>query len=167
VTTEPIDPPGDETFAAVRPLLAEHAELERRMADPAIHADPAVARKLGRRYAELSAVEQGFRDSLRVRLWIRAGRKADRPKAAAAPWRDRAGCWVEIAVVAGFNPVAKQIEHRLFVDCSGREDARSRGMARNFADREPLATGEGRSRVEAETAPPDRLPSLARLVAAA
>jgi len=61
VTTEPIDPPGDETFAAVRPLLAEHAELERRMADPAIHADPAVARKLGRRYAELSAVEQGFR----------------------------------------------------------------------------------------------------------
>jgi peptide chain release factor 1 len=61
VTTEPTDPPGDETFAAVRPLLAEHAELERRMADPAIHADAAVARKLGRRYAELNAVEQGFR----------------------------------------------------------------------------------------------------------
>jgi peptide chain release factor 1 len=65
VTTEPIDSPGgvpgDETFAAVRPLLAEHAELERRMADPAIHADAALARKLGRRYAELTAVEQGFR----------------------------------------------------------------------------------------------------------
>jgi peptide chain release factor 1 len=50
-----------DPFAAVRPLLAEHAELERRMADPSIHADAALARKLGRRYAELTAVEQGFR----------------------------------------------------------------------------------------------------------
>jgi peptide chain release factor 1 len=50
-----------EPFAAVAPLLAEHAELERRMADPSIHADPALARRLGRRYAELSAVEQAYR----------------------------------------------------------------------------------------------------------
>ncbi|HEY0640047.1 MAG TPA: peptide chain release factor 1, partial [Pseudonocardiaceae bacterium] len=32
-------------------LLAEHAELERRLADPAVHADRAEARKLGRRHA--------------------------------------------------------------------------------------------------------------------
>ena len=41
---------------AVDALLAEHAELELRLADPAIHADAAAARKLGRRYAALSPV---------------------------------------------------------------------------------------------------------------
>ncbi|MCX2732263.1 peptide chain release factor 1 [Saccharopolyspora sp. NFXS83] len=35
-------------------LLAEHAELERRLAEPDVHADQATARKLGRRYAELT-----------------------------------------------------------------------------------------------------------------
>ena len=47
-------------LAAVQPLLAEHAELELRLADPAIHADAGLARTLGRRYAELSVVQQGF-----------------------------------------------------------------------------------------------------------
>jgi peptide chain release factor 1 len=37
-------------------LLAEHAELEQRLADPAVHADVALARDLGRRYAELGPV---------------------------------------------------------------------------------------------------------------
>jgi peptide chain release factor 1 len=52
---------GPSQFAAVEPLLAEHAELERRLADPAVHADAGLARRLGRRYAELGAVEQGYR----------------------------------------------------------------------------------------------------------
>lgn len=42
--------------AGVDALVAEHAELERRLADPAVHADAATARKLGRRYAELGPV---------------------------------------------------------------------------------------------------------------
>jgi peptide chain release factor 1 len=37
-------------------LLDEHADLERALADPAVHADAATARKLGRRYAELGPV---------------------------------------------------------------------------------------------------------------
>src|SRR5579872_5120889 len=37
-------------------LLAEYAETERALADPAIHADQAAARRLGRRYAELSPI---------------------------------------------------------------------------------------------------------------
>ncbi len=37
-------------------LRNEHAELEQRLAEPAVHADPGRARTLGRRYAELSAV---------------------------------------------------------------------------------------------------------------
>lgn len=40
-------------FEVLEPVLAEHAELQRRLADPAVHADPATARSLGRRYAEL------------------------------------------------------------------------------------------------------------------
>ncbi len=39
-------------------LLAEHAELERRLADPSIHADQPTARALGRRYAELSPLAE-------------------------------------------------------------------------------------------------------------
>jgi peptide chain release factor 1 len=37
-------------------LLAEYAELERRLADPAIHADQSAARKVGRRFAELTPI---------------------------------------------------------------------------------------------------------------
>ncbi|MGF7233905.1 MAG: PCRF domain-containing protein, partial [Frankia sp.] len=42
-------------------LIAEHADLETRLADPAVHADPAVARALGRRYAALSGVVETSR----------------------------------------------------------------------------------------------------------
>ena len=41
-----------EAFAAAEPLLAEHAQIEAQLADPAVHADAGNARKLGRRYAE-------------------------------------------------------------------------------------------------------------------
>jgi peptide chain release factor 1 len=39
-------------------LLAEHAELERKLADPSVHADQGLARRLGRRYAELSQIAE-------------------------------------------------------------------------------------------------------------
>ena len=50
-----------DPFAAVRPLLAEHAEIERALADPAVHADAGRARTLGRRYAELNRVVGAYR----------------------------------------------------------------------------------------------------------
>jgi peptide chain release factor 1 len=37
-------------------LLAEHSELEKQLADPSIHADAGLARRVGRRYAELSPI---------------------------------------------------------------------------------------------------------------
>jgi peptide chain release factor 1 len=37
-------------------LLAEYAEVEKALADPAVHADPATARRLGRRFAELAPI---------------------------------------------------------------------------------------------------------------
>jgi peptide chain release factor 1 len=39
-------------------LLEEYAELERRLADPAIHADQMAARKVGRRFAELTPISK-------------------------------------------------------------------------------------------------------------
>jgi peptide chain release factor 1 len=50
-----------DAFAAVQPLLAEHAEIERALADPAVHADAGRARTLGRRYAELNQVVGAYR----------------------------------------------------------------------------------------------------------
>jgi peptide chain release factor 1 len=43
-------------------LLQEYAELERELADPAVHADQDKARKLGRRYSELTPVVRTLRE---------------------------------------------------------------------------------------------------------
>jgi peptide chain release factor 1 len=40
--------------------LDEHAELQLRLSDPAVHADQGLARRLGRRYAELSGIVEGY-----------------------------------------------------------------------------------------------------------
>jgi peptide chain release factor 1 len=58
-------------FEAVDGLIAEHAELERQLADPAVHADQAAARRLNQRYAELSAVVRAYRE------WQRLGGDAE------------------------------------------------------------------------------------------
>ncbi|MGA8116762.1 MAG: peptide chain release factor 1 [Actinocatenispora sp.] len=51
-------------------LRTEYAELEQRLADPALHADPAEARRVGRRYAELGPLVRtaGDLDSTRADL---------------------------------------------------------------------------------------------------
>jgi peptide chain release factor 1 len=51
-------------------LLAEHADLEARLADPAVHSDQTVARELGRRYAEIGPIvaTANQRDTLRQDL---------------------------------------------------------------------------------------------------
>ncbi len=54
-------------FEQVERLVAEHLALGERLADPSVHADPAQARRLGRRYAELGAVVSTYHD------WQRAG----------------------------------------------------------------------------------------------
>ncbi len=43
-------------------LIREYAELEHRLADPAIHTDQGLARKLGRRYAELAPIVRSAND---------------------------------------------------------------------------------------------------------
>jgi peptide chain release factor 1 len=49
-------------FEAVEGLVAEHAELEHRLAEPGLHADQALAKKLNQRYAELTSVLRAYRD---------------------------------------------------------------------------------------------------------
>jgi len=47
-------------FEAVDGLVAEHAELEHKLADPGIHADQGAAKRLNQRYAELSAIVRAY-----------------------------------------------------------------------------------------------------------
>ncbi len=54
-------------FEQVEGLVAEHADLERRLADPGVHADQATARALGRRYAQLGPVVSTYQ------AWKQAG----------------------------------------------------------------------------------------------
>lgn len=62
-------------------LLAEHDELEQRLADPVIHADQAAARRVGRRYAELSPIHKTASELSALRADIAAAKEL----AAAAP----------------------------------------------------------------------------------
>jgi peptide chain release factor 1 len=55
--------------------VREHAELERRLADPGVHADQSAARTLGRRYAELGPIVAAYRDWQRTRDDIEAARE--------------------------------------------------------------------------------------------
>ncbi len=56
-------------------LLAEHAELERALADPDVHADPGRARTLGRRYSELGPVVEAIRELHAVQGDLAAARE--------------------------------------------------------------------------------------------
>ena len=49
-------------FEAVESLVEEHAMLEERMGDPALHADQAASKRVGQRYAELSAIIRTYRE---------------------------------------------------------------------------------------------------------
>ncbi|PNL17747.1 peptide chain release factor 1 [Micrococcus sp. FDAARGOS_333] len=70
-------------FDSVTELLAEHRELTERLADPAVHADAALARRLGRRYAELGAVVAAHT------AWVQAEEDlADAAELAAEPGED-------------------------------------------------------------------------------
>ena len=57
-------------FEAVESMLGEHAELEARLAEPETHADARLAKRLNRRYSELSAVIRTWRE------WQRLGEDA-------------------------------------------------------------------------------------------
>lgn len=58
-------------FESVATLLAEHDDLQQQLSDPAIHADAGRARKVNRRYAELSQIAHAYE------VWQQAGGDLD------------------------------------------------------------------------------------------
>lgn len=54
-------------FESVKGLLAEHEDLQEQLADPALHSDAARAKKVNRRYAELSQIKAAHEN------WIQLG----------------------------------------------------------------------------------------------
>jgi peptide chain release factor 1 len=68
-------------FEAVEALRTEYAELEERMVDPALHADQATARRVGKRYAALAPIVRTYAEWLQTGDDIEAARElaADDP----------------------------------------------------------------------------------------
>ena len=62
-------------FEAVSQLADEHAELEGKLADPSVHSDQSLARKLGQRYAELSSVLRAHEEWLQLGENLEAARE--------------------------------------------------------------------------------------------
>ncbi len=62
-------------FEAVATLAEEHRDLERRLADPAVHADPVQARRLGQRHAELTVVVRAWGEWQRLGGDLEAARE--------------------------------------------------------------------------------------------
>ena len=60
---------------AIDALIGEHAELERRLADPELHGDQAAARKVGRRFAQLAPIVAAYRKLETVRGDLEAARE--------------------------------------------------------------------------------------------
>src|SRR6266536_2413633 len=59
----------------LKTLLDEYAELESRLADPAIHADQAQARRVGRRFAELTPIAKAAAELAQARGDLTAARE--------------------------------------------------------------------------------------------
>ncbi len=51
----------DTVFNSALPLLEEHADIERQLADPAVHGNPSALRRLNKRYAALGPVVAAYR----------------------------------------------------------------------------------------------------------
>ena len=60
---------------AIDALLAEHADLERQLADPALHTDAGKARKVGRRFAALAPIVATYRKLEAARGDLEAARE--------------------------------------------------------------------------------------------
>ena len=62
-------------FEVIDDLLAEYAEVGTRLTDPAVHADADLARKLGKRYAELGPIAEAYTEYKTVNGDIAAARE--------------------------------------------------------------------------------------------
>ncbi len=95
-------------FEAVDGLVAEHSELEQRLADPGIHADQALAKRLNQRYAELSAIVRAYDEWRRLGEDIEAAREL-----AAEDLGDTAFAEEAEALTARRDTVEERLRHLL------------------------------------------------------
>jgi len=103
-------------FEAVDGLVAEHAELEQRLADPSIHADQGLAKKLNQRYAELSAIVRTYRE------WQQLGGDIGAAKELAA--EDPAFAAESVVLAARRETTEERLRHLLVPrDASDSKDA--------------------------------------------
>jgi peptide chain release factor 1 len=82
-----------DTTSKIDGLLIEHADLERQLADPNLHADPGAARKVGRRFARISPIVATYRKLEAARGDLEAARELgadDESFAAEVPGREAA-----------------------------------------------------------------------------
>ena len=64
-----------DSATRVDALLAEHADLERQLSDPALHADAGAARRVGRRFAQLAPIVSTHRKLETARGDLEAARE--------------------------------------------------------------------------------------------
>jgi peptide chain release factor 1 len=100
-------------FEAVESLLAEHAQLEARLALPETHADARTAKTLNQRYAELTAIITTWRE------WKRIG--GDLAAAVELSAED-AGFADEVTALTGKREVAEERLRRLLVPRDPTDD---------------------------------------------
>src|SRR5690625_7203066 len=62
-------------FAGAVALKAEHQDLEKQLADPDVHADQDRARKLGKRYAELTPIIKAYDEWLSAKDDVAAAKE--------------------------------------------------------------------------------------------
>ncbi|WP_166870479.1 MULTISPECIES: peptide chain release factor 1 [unclassified Salinibacterium] len=62
-------------FESVAVLLAEHEDLQGQLSDPAVHADAARAKKINRRYAELSQIKAAYEGWLQAQEDLAAAKE--------------------------------------------------------------------------------------------
>jgi peptide chain release factor 1 len=60
---------------SVQALLDEHASLQVQLSDAAVHANPALAKKLNRRYQELSAIQAAYQNVLSLTEDLKAAKE--------------------------------------------------------------------------------------------
>ncbi|MCW2846388.1 MAG: prfA [Marmoricola sp.] len=105
-------------FEAVSQLADEHAELEVKLADPSVHSDQSLARKLGQRYAELNAVLRAHAD------WIQLGEDLEAARELAGDPDDGAGFAAEAEELANARTTAEERLRHLLIprDASDGKD---------------------------------------------
>ena len=87
-------------------LRSEHASLQQQLSDSAVHSNPALAKKLNRRYAELSAILQADDDIKRLEEDFAAAKELAAEDAAFA---------AELPILEEQIPVAKEKLRRLLI----------------------------------------------------